>query len=153
MDNMSVLTAIDPTSLTIDQKIKALRAVNLIKQKRCGKVKGRMCANGAPYREFVIREEAKSPTISLEALTATMMIDAYDGRKITVFDVSGAYLQTDLPNDKFVLLKIENEFVDIMCEINEEYKKIVIEENGKFVLYLQVKKAIYCMIKSTLLWY
>ena len=40
-----------------------------------------------------------------------------------MFDVPGAYLQTDLPDNKFVLLKIENEFVDIMCEINEEYKK------------------------------
>ena len=56
MKYMSVWMAIDPDALTKEQKQKALRAVNLIKQERTGSIKGRMCANGAPHRKFVPRE-------------------------------------------------------------------------------------------------
>ena len=38
-----------------------------------------------------------------------------------------------------------------MFQINSEYKKIVDEK--KFILNLQIKKAIYSMIESRLLWY
>ena len=40
LDDLIVLGRIDPDSLTPEQKKKALRAVNLIKIKICGKVKG-----------------------------------------------------------------------------------------------------------------
>ena len=39
-------------------------------------------------------------------------------------------------------MKFENEFIDIMCEVNPEYKDHVRIENGKKVLYVQVLKAI-----------
>ena len=112
-----------------------------------------MCANGAPHRKFVPREEARSSTLSLEALTMSLTIDAHERRKVTVFDVSGTYLQTDLPEDKFVLLMLEDQFVDIMCSINPEYSAHVRMEGGKKLLYLRIKKVVYGMIKSTLLWY
>ena len=153
MEDMAVLELVNPDSLTSEQKYKALRAVNLIKQKRNLKIKGRMCANGAPHRKFVPREEARSPTISLDALVASMMIDSYERRKVAVFDIPGAYLQTDLPDDKFALLKLEGQFVDIMCEINSEYIPAVRNEKEQKVLYLRVRKAIYGMIESALLWY
>ena len=50
-----------------------------------------------------------------------------------------------------MLFKVEDEFVDIMTKLEPQYKKLVREENGKRVLYLQVKKAIYRMIESALL--
>ena len=48
----------------------------------------------------------------------SLTVDAHELRKVTVFDVPIAYLQTDLPKDKFVLLMLEDQFVDIMCSIN-----------------------------------
>ena len=135
MEDMSVLTAIDPDAITKEQKQKALRAVNLIKKKRTGSVKGRMCANGAPHRKFFPREEARSPTLSLEALIVSFTIDAHERRKVTVFDVPGAYLQTDLPKYKFVLLMLEYQFVDIMCSINTKYSVHVRRrEGGRFFI-------------------
>ena len=46
-----------------------------------------------------------------------------------------------------------NEFVDIMCEVNQEYKKYVTVQNGKKVLYVKILRAIYGCIESALLWY
>ena len=94
-----MLMAIDPDVLSKEQKQKGLRAVNLIKEKRTGSIKGHMCANSAPHRKFVPREEARSPTLSLEALIMSLTIDAHERRKVTVFDVPGAYLQIDLLKD------------------------------------------------------
>ena len=75
-----------------------------------------MCVNGAPHRNYVAREEAKSPTVSMETLFATMLIDGHENRRMYNFDVPGAYLHVDILENKFVLLLIEGCFVDVMTE-------------------------------------
>ena len=44
---MSVFTSQDPGKMTEEEKKRALRAINLIKEKRCGKIKGRTVADGS----------------------------------------------------------------------------------------------------------
>ena len=51
------------------------------------------------------------------------------------------------------MLRIRVEFVDIICEVNPEYKPYVKYENGKNVLYVKVLKDIYGCIDSDMLWY
>ena len=50
-------------------------------------------------------------------------------------------------------MRLEGEFVDIMCEINPEHKSNVIYENGKKTLYLKIMQAIYGCLESALRWY
>ena len=128
LNDMKVFSELDPATLTPEQKRKALRAVNLIKEKRCGIIKGRTCADGSSQRAYIPREEATSPTVSMESLIATLIIDAKEQRDVAVFDVPGAYLNADMPEDKFVIMKFENEFADIMCDVNEAYKKNITYE-------------------------
>jgi len=52
-----------------------------------------------------------------------MVIAAYEGRKAISFDVPGAFLQAELPDDKLLLLRLTGDFVDIMCDINPEHQK------------------------------
>ena len=153
LDNLDVFGTIDPDTLTTTQKHRALRAINLIKEKRCGRVRGRTCADGRSQRAYVPREEAASPTVSTEALLATLLIDAKEQRDVAVFDVPSAYLHADMPDHKFVVLKVKGEFADIMCDVNPKYKPFVRKEFGKKVLYLQILKALYGCIESALLWY
>ena len=54
---------------------------------------------------------------------------------------------------KRILMKLRRQFVDIMCEVNEEYKKHVIYEKGQKILYLQVLQEIFGYIESALLWH
>ena len=153
LNDMTVFGRTDPDKLSPKQKKGALRAVNLIKEKRCGRLKGRACADGSKQRAYIPREEATSPTVSMEALTASLVIDAHEKRAVAIFDVPGAYLNADMPEDKFVILKLEGQFVDIMCKVNPEYLKDVRFEYGKKTLYLRVLKALYGCIESALLWY
>ena len=48
LEYMKVMGALNPDSLTISQKKGALRAINLIKEKRSGKLKGRMFTDERP---------------------------------------------------------------------------------------------------------
>ena len=96
----------------------SLRAIKLIKEKRSRKLKGSTCADGRPHRCYITKEDTSSSTIFLEALFASIINDAHEERDVVNFYVPGAYLNTDMLEDKFILLKIEGEFVDIMCEVN-----------------------------------
>ena len=152
--NKPVVLPQDPSKLTREEKSRALEAVNLIKEKRNGKIKGRTCADGSKQKHYLKDgEDFTSPTISLEALFTTMLIDIFEGRDIATFDIPGAYLHAEMPEEKQILLKLRGEFVDIMCEVNGEHTQNVVMENGKKVLYMKVVRAIYGCIQSALLWY
>ena len=154
MSGKKVVTAVDPDKLFVDEKNKALNAVNLIKEKRDGKIKGKTCANGSTQRKYLKDDDSVTfPTVSLEALFVTLVIDAYEGRDIATFDIPGAYLHSEMPSKKVVLLKLKGIFAKIMCEINEEYKQYIQYEKGQKVLYLRVLWTIYECIESALLWY
>ena len=58
-----------------------------------------------------------------------LFIDAMEQRYVADFDFPVAYFQTDMPADKQILLHIIDEFVDIMCEVNSDYKLYVQYEN------------------------
>ena len=90
LDDMKVLGKIDPLSQTREYKNKALRAINLIKEKRCGKIKGRTCADDRPQRAYIPREEASLPTMHLESLMASLLIDTHEEQDVAIFDIPGS---------------------------------------------------------------
>ena len=51
---------------------------------------------------------------------ATLVIYAMEQRDVSIFDVTGDFLQTVLPPDKFLLMRIRDELVEVMCEVNPE---------------------------------
>ena len=135
-----------------DQQLKdCLRLITVIKEKRCGTIKGQAVADGRPQRSYIPREEAASPTVSLESLILSLMIDAHEGRDVATADVAGAFLKGDMPD--FVLIKLMNEEVDIMCEADNEYKKFITYEGKNKVMYMQLSKALYGCMKSAIIWY
>jgi len=94
-----------------------------------------------------------SPTVSLESIMATLIIDAYEGRSVSIVDFPGAYLHAKMPEEKRVLLKLRGQFVDIICSVNQEYRSYVRVEKGVKVLYLRLLRALYGCLESALLWY
>jgi len=151
LNDKIVFGPLDASKLAKEQKADALRAINLIKEKRSGILKGRTCADGSRQRALYTKEQTTSPTVSTDALMLSLMIDAYEGRDVATADVVGAYLMADL--DEFTLLKLTGESVSIMCEVNPDYKNFVALENGKQVLYLRLLKALYGCVRSAFLWY
>ena len=90
-------------SLTQEQNNEALKLLMFLKHKRDDSVKGRGCADGRRQRDIYDKEEATSPTVALESVLLTSVIDAHKGRDVAVVDIPGAFLQTDLDDDVWVL--------------------------------------------------
>ena len=82
----------------------------------------------------------------------TLVVEKYEGRYVEIFDVPGAYLNADIPDEKYVRLKLEGEFVDIMYNINTDHIPNIWYENGEKVLYLMIMKDLYGCIESAVLW-
>ena len=55
MTGKPFVAPIKPNTLSFDDKMKVLEAVNLIKEKICGKIKGRTCAYGSNQKYALSR--------------------------------------------------------------------------------------------------
>ena len=149
-----MIEPIDPRTLTNEELQDAVEAVSLTKEKRTGEMKGRTCMNGSKQQDILgFFESVALPTISLETLLAPLIIDAHEGRCVGIFDVPCAYLHAEMPESKRVAMRLQGQFIDLMCEANPKYKDYIQIVNGKKILYLRVLMALYGGIQSELLWY
>ena len=151
MHNTNTFTPIHERDLTSEQIKKALDAISVIKEKRDGSVKGRICANGRKQRLWKSKAESASPTAHTDSVFLTSMIDAHEERATAVVDVPGAYLNAEI--GEFLILKFVDEQVDAMCKINSKYEKYVIRKGKRRILYLMLNQALYGCVQSALLWY
>ena len=116
----------------------------MVKEKRDGKIKGRACADGRKQRRYIRKDEVSSPTVQLESLMLSMLIDAHEHREMATADVVGAYLLADMKD--FTIVKITDTTAEMMCKVDPTYKNYLTIENGKKTLYLGLVKALYgCM--------
>ena len=66
-------------------------------------------------------------------------------------DITGAFMQSDMEG-RDTYMKIEGKMVDILSRLDPAlYKKHTIVKNGKKILYLKLKKALYRKIQALLL--
>ena len=140
--------------LTDQQKKQALESVNLMKEKRDGSLKARLCGDGSKQKQYLPPDESiYSPTSSTEGLLTSLVRDVVERRDVAVYDIPGAYLQTPVTKDRIIIMKLRGIYVDIMIKVNPEYAKYVVYENGVKVLYVRVLRALYGCIESAMLWY
>jgi len=152
LDGLTVFKPEDASKLTEEQKKAALNVIDLIKHKRCGKVKGRAVADGRKQRTEFTKMDTSSPAVTLEAFIATLVIDAMESRDIAITDVAGAFLKADMPD--YVLIRLTGSSLKAILRANRsKYEKFVTMENGKPVLYVRLLKAMYGTLKAALLWY
>ena len=151
LDEKGVFEPILATDINPGVKKQALRCINVIKEKRCGKIKGRTCADGRPQRNLYEKAETSSPTASSDAILLTLVIDALERHNVATADVAGAYLNADM--EDYVLMRLTGDDVGLMCDVNPAYKDYVTNERNQPVLYLRLAKALYGCVKSTMLWY
>jgi Reverse transcriptase (RNA-dependent DNA polymerase) len=152
LQDRSVLNPKDPNQLTRAQKKAALEYLMFLKKKRCGRIKGRGCANGRKQREYTSKEDASSPTVSIEALMLSCVIDATEKRDVATVDIPGAFMQADM--DELVHMRLEGTMAELLVKLDPKlYRKYVQTINGKSVLYVELKKALYGTMRAALLFW
>ena len=75
-------TPVDPKQCSEIELKKAQVALMFVTEKRDGTVKARTVYNGKPTRVYHQKEDARSPTVSLEGLMLTMCVDASENRDV-----------------------------------------------------------------------
>jgi hypothetical protein len=50
-------------------------------------------AGGNKQRDYISKEDASSPTIATEAILLSCIIDAEEGRDVTVIDIPNTFIQ------------------------------------------------------------
>ena len=149
LHDRGVMMPVHRKNLTPDQRKEALAYLMFLKHKRCGKVKGRGCADGRKQRAYIAREESTAPTVSTEAVFLTAVIDALER---TVLDVPGAFMQADI--DELVHVRFTGEMVSMLLHIdNDMYNEYVVIEKGEKVMYMELLKALYGTLRAArLVW-
>ena len=151
LDLRNVIKAVHHHTLSGAQKSAALSYLMFIKQKRCGKIKARGCADGRKQRIYKSKEESSSPTVAIESLMISCTIDAHERRFVITTDIPGAFMHPFM--DEIVYMKIEGALVDLLIQMNQQYKEFVYENNGKKVIYVLLEKALYGTLQAALLFW
>ena len=144
-------------TLTPQERKRAMESLMFLVEKRDGIVKARTVANGSTQRPYTPKEEAASPTAATDSIFVTATIDAKQNRDVMTLDIPNAFVQTDVPQkkgDEKIIMKIRGKLLEMLLEISPEtYKDYVVYEKGQKVLYVQMLKALYGMMKASLLYY
>ena len=140
-------------TLSREERRNALTSLMFLTEKRSGEVKARACANGSAQRTHIAKDEAAAPTVSPDAIFVQATIYAHENRDVATCDIPGAFLQADNPD--YVLMRLDGILAELMVQVDPKlYQKYVTTNaKGKPVLYVQLEKAVYGMMKSALLFY
>ena len=147
LHDRDVMKPVHKCCLTPEQRKEALAYLMFLKRKRCGKIKGRGCADGWKQRAYITKEESTVPTVSAEAVFLTAVIDVMEGQSIVVLDVPGAFMQAEI--DELVHVRFTGAMVTLLPEIDHEmYKDYVVVEKGERVMYMELLKALYGTLRA-----
>jgi hypothetical protein len=128
---------LSPKELDEEERKATLQYLMFLKQKRDGTVKGRGCADGRKQREHTTKEEASSPTVAIESVMLSCVIDAKENRDVGTVDLPGAFMQADM--DSTVHMKLEGKMAELLVRIDPKlYCKYICIEKGRQVLYVQL---------------
>ena len=90
--------------------------------------------------------------MSIEAVMISAVIEASEGRDVATVDIPGAFMHADI--DEAVHVKFEGAIEDMLVKLDPKlYRKYVKDENGKTVLYVELRKALYGTLKAALLFW
>jgi hypothetical protein len=90
-------------------------------------------AGGNKQRDYILKENASSPTVATEAILLSCIIDAEEGRDVTVINIPNAFIQTRVEDEgDMAIIKIRGVLVDILVQIAPDvYKSYVTTEKGQ----------------------
>ena len=156
--NQACFVPINYDDLTKTEHVKMMEMVSHMLEKWDKTVKSRNCANGTMQHNWMGKEDTSSPTASIESIFITSVIDASECRKVWTVDIPNAFIQTDCnkdPQGNRIVMVIRNDLVDILCQLDPDVYQdyVTTDPKGNRVIYLHVRKAIYGMLVSSLLFY
>ena len=103
----------------------------------------------------VNKHEATTSTVTTEVLLTTAVIDAKQNRDVITLDIPNTFVQTPMPeSDQSVIMRFNGLLVEYLDELFPgTYSKYITNQNNTKILYVEMSKALYGMMLSSLLFY
>jgi hypothetical protein len=152
LHDRTVIAPKDAAKLSREDKQASLQCLVFLKKKRPGVIKARGCADGRKQRPYNAKEDASSPTVAIESVMLSCLIDAKEHRDVATVGIPGTFMHADM--EDLVHMKLEGKMVELLVKLDPKlYQKYVQMHNGKQVLYVELKKALYGTLKAALLFW
>ena len=135
LHDREVIIPVETSELSREEKKAALAYLMFLTKKRCGRIRGRGCADGRKQRTTTKKEDASSPTVSIESVMISCTIDAEERRDVGCIDLPCAFMQSKM--EDLVQLQLQGKMAELICRLDPAlYSKYITNENGKSVIYV-----------------
>jgi hypothetical protein len=127
-----------------------------VKKKRTGQIKACKVAGGDKQRDFISKENASSPTVAMESVLLTSLVDAQENRGIAIVDIPNAFIQMVVENNEDkVVMRIRGHMVDVLVKVAPRvYGPYVSTDNqGRKQFLVECLNAIYRAMVASLLYH
>ena len=78
--------------LDVVQRKSILESHMFLKENKNGDIKGITVAGGNKHRDFISKEDSRSPTVSTQAVLLSCIIDAEEERDVAVINIPNAFI-------------------------------------------------------------
>jgi hypothetical protein len=126
-----------------------------VERKRNGILKAQQVAGGNKQQGYITKEDASSPTVSLEAVVLTCVVDANKNRDVAIVDIPNTFVQTIVEDEKDkALICICGPLIDILVSIapNVYGPYVMVGKKGKKQFLVQCLTALYGTAVALLLY-
>jgi hypothetical protein len=86
--------------LTKVQKDHILKSHIFVEKRQDGKIKARKMVTGNTQQDYITKEDVSSPTVLVEAVMLTCVIDALKDQNIAVINIPNAFVQTVVKDEE-----------------------------------------------------
>jgi hypothetical protein len=138
------------SSLTERQRKEALGSLIFLKEKRCGRIKAKACADGRSQRLLYNKHETSSPTVKTESVILSAVQVAAERRTVVVTNIPLAFLNAQL--DELVHIVLVGKLADLLiAAVPGVYQKYATtNHNDQTMLYVIRMRALYGCLKLAL---
>jgi hypothetical protein len=127
-----------------------------VKKKRSGQIKARKVVGGNKQRDFISKENVSSPTVAMESVLLTSLVDAQENCYVAIVDIPNAFIQTVVEDnvDK-VVMRIRGHMVDVLVKVAPKVygPYVLTDKQGRKRLLVKCLNAIYGIMVASLLYY
>ena len=154
MIEKKVWTPVDIQGLSHGEKARIIRSSMFLKEKFLAsgefeKLKARLVAGG-DQQDKTLYDDLSAPTVGTSCVFTLLCIAAHEGRKVTVVDISGAYLNADMNTGLTVHMRLDKSMTGMMVKLSPQYEKYM---DARGCVVVRLDKALYGCVESAALWY
>ena len=105
---------------------------------------------GGDQQDKSLYDDLSAPTVGTSSVFTVLSIAAHEGRKCTVIDISGAFLNADMDTGLAVHMRLDANMTRMMIKLAPQYARYA---DHKGCVVVQLDKALYGCVESAALWY